>query len=330
MTQMAAATRVRRPSIWLLLALGALLAAPASASATPAPVEVLTGLGSGATVAVGDTSLINDTTPHVIDVSFSGATYLATDSAGVVAGTGCAQVTSTVASCTDPVGKTVNSVSVYASGGPDTITALSLGPRVTETGIDGNGGDDTITTGPTRDELRADDGDDLLDGGLGPDQLLGMEGVDTATYTSRTEAVTVSVDAENTPDGAGGGSEGDHTDTENVIGGAGDDKIGGSKKPIRGDDKFSNKSLPSNVFTGGPGNDKLSGGYDKDELDGGAGNDRLSGEKGSDQLDGAAGKDRLSGGPQKDKLKGGPGKDRCSGGKGNDRGRQCENESSIP
>jgi Ca2+-binding RTX toxin-like protein len=225
-------------------------------------------------------------------VSYSGGAYLVSDSAGVAAGPDCTQLTPTLASCVPAIG-VIEYVGVYASGGADTITAISLGPTVTATGMDGNGGDDRITTGPTSDEHRADQGNDVLDGGLGPDQLLGQEGVDTATYASRSEAVTVSIDSEETPDGAAG--EGDYTDTENVIGGAGNDTIVGSRQASKGAvDKILNKSLPANVFTGGAGNDRLSGGFGKD------------------------------------KLKGGSGKDRCSGGKGKDRARQCERESGIP
>ena len=147
-----------------------------------------------------------------------------------------------------------------------------------------------------------------------------MAGIDTATYASRTEPVTVPTRAaptvtldrhRATPDGAAG--EGDDVDTENVIGGSGDDTITATTREQSScrQDQLS-KSDPADVFTGGPGNDRLSGGF------------------GADQLDGGAGKDRLSGGDGKDKLKGGAGKDRCNGGKSKDRARQCEREAGDP
>lgn len=311
MTQMAAPARAPRRSIWFLLAFGALQVVPSSASATAAKVEVI-GQGSRATVFVGSTNLVNDATPHVVTVSSLGGAYLVTDSAGVAAAApNCAQVSATLASCANPVGTAVDRVDIYASGGADTITATSLGQTVTSTAVDGNAGDDTITTGPTMDEIRADEGDDILDGGLGADSILGQEGIDTTTYATRTDAVTVSIDSEETPDGTA--SEGDNTDTENVIGGAGDDTIIGSTQASKGAvDKILNKSEPAGVFTGGAGNDRLSGGFGADRLDGGAGNDRLSGGDG------------------KDKLKGGAGKDRCNGGKSKDRARQCERKAGIP
>jgi Ca2+-binding RTX toxin-like protein len=263
-----------------------LLALPSSAGATAAKAEVY-----GPAVFVGGTNLIHDTSPHVIDVSYSAGAYLVSDSAGVAAGPDCTQLTPTLASCVPAMG-VIEYVGVYASGGDDTITATSLGPTVVETGMDGNGGNDRITTGPTKDELRADDGDDLLDGGLGPDALLGMAGTDTTTYASRTEPVTVSIDTKLTPDGAAG--EGDDVDTENVIGGSGGDRISGDPKRIDFDKKQLSKSDPANVFSGGAGNDRLSGGFGKD------------------------------------KLKGGAGRDRCSGGKGKDRAKSCERKSGIP
>ena len=334
MTQPVAATRARTRSILFACAAGALLLAPAGASAAATPVEAYGIYGIGTVQAIAN---ITEPAPRVIAVSYSGGAILVSDSGGVVAvGPNCAQVSPTIVSCTNPPGFVIRDVTVFAPAGDDQITATSLGPNVTQTYIDGNGGNDTMTTGPTADQLRADEGDDMLDGGLGPDQLEGMAGIDTATYANRTEPITIKINSAETldgivgdPDGADGGAEGDNVDTENVIGGSGDDTIEGQKS-AQGSGAKLTKSLPEGIYTGGPGNDTLAGGYDSDQLLGGPGNDRLLGEQGSDKLDGESGKDRLSGGTQKDRLKGGAGKDRCSGGKGNDRARQCENESSVP
>jgi Ca2+-binding RTX toxin-like protein len=317
MTRMPAATRTRTLSILLACAAAALLVAPAGASAISTPVEATTYTTGRASVSAF--ASLNDLAPRTIDVSYSGGAIRVSDSGGVTAvAPNCAQVSPTIVSCTNPAGSVIDDVFLYTPNGPDTITATSLGPNMKTTYIDGNKGNDTITSGPTTDAIRADEGDDLIDGGLGGDTLDGMEGIDTVTYASRSEGITVSLnDPVPDPDAPetaalneGAVGEGDSVDVENVIGGSGDDTmIGGD--PVRGFGKTA-KSLPPNVFRGGPGND------------------RLSGLAGADQLDGGAGKDRLSGGDGKDKLKGGAGQDRCNGGKSKDRARQCERERSIP
>ena len=78
----------RRTAIPASLAvLAALLLMPAAASAAPSSVELSTFLD----VVAGE----GDSTPHLIDVSFTGGVYVVTDSAGAVAGAGCTQVSST-------------------------------------------------------------------------------------------------------------------------------------------------------------------------------------------------------------------------------------------
>ena len=94
--------------------------------------------------------------------------------------------------------------------------------------------------------------------------------------------------------------------------------------------------VETDIFTGGPGNDRFNGGRGDDSLVGNGGddtlkggkgndiliggpdNDYLDGGKGSDFLKGGAGDDTLVGGPKKDSLHGGRGDDTLKGGKGND------------
>ncbi|MCO6419079.1 hypothetical protein JYK14_23385 [Siccirubricoccus sp. KC 17139] len=73
---------------------------------------------------------------------------------------------------------------------------------------------------------------------------------------------------------------------EDVIGGAGNDTIGGNEL--------------GNRLWGGEGNDSLSGLAGSDTLEGGAGADTLDGGAGNDTLDGGAGPDLLLGGPGDD------------------------------
>ncbi|MTE00634.1 hypothetical protein GIY56_10070 [Paracoccus sp. YIM 132242] len=134
----------------------------------------------------------------------------------------------------------------------------------------GNGLSNLIVGNAGNNILSGGTGADTLEGGLGNDTLDGGSGTDTIRFTAST-AVSVNllkVAAQNTGSG---------TDTirnvENVVTGAGNDRIIGS--------------AVANILTAGSGNDALSG------L---AGNDRLTGETGNDRLQGGTGNDLLTGG----------------------------------
>jgi len=80
------------------------------------------------------------------------------------------------------------------------------------------------------------------------------------------------------------------------------------------------KSVPVPVtLRGGPGDDRLVGGWDDDKIVGGAGNDVLVGRGGDDRLYGGPGRDKLLGTSGDDLLRGGPGRDKEIGGAGKDR-----------
>lgn len=137
--------------------------------------------------------------------------------------------------------------------------------------LDGRGGDDDLLGGG---------GNDLLEGGPGADDLQGGTGTDIVTYSSRSTAVTVSLDGA-ANDGASG-SEGDnaHTDVEYVIGGAGDDVITGS--------------TANNTLDGGAGDDVISGGAGADKIYLGPGDDTYDAgptKDGGDQVYGGSGFD---------------------------------------
>jgi hypothetical protein len=116
-----------------------------------------------------------------------------------------------------------------------------------------------------------------------------------------------------------------------IIGGAGDDIIGGSElgdflDGAGGADWIRGRG-GDDIMYGGDGNDSLSGeagrdtlygGHGDDGLSGGDGDDSLFGEAGSDGLDGMAGDDRLDGGAGDDFLYGWEGRDDLRGGDGND------------
>ena len=106
-------------------------------------------------------------------------------------------------------------------------------------------------------------GDDRLDGGQGADVLIGDEGRDTATYADRREPVTVTLDGV-----ANDGAQTDFAlddvrdDVEAVEGGAGDDRLTGSR--------FANQ------LDGNGGDDTLDGAGGADDVAGGAGRDSVS------------------------------------------------------
>ncbi|MFC0202010.1 M10 family metallopeptidase C-terminal domain-containing protein [Paracoccus rhizosphaerae] len=110
----------------------------------------------------------------------------------------------------------------------------------------------------------------VLDGGGGIDTL----------DASRAAGVTIDLDRA----GLQKTGQGDVTilNFENVVGGAGRDRL------------FGNSA--GNDLSGGDGNDQLEGRGGDDTLNGGAGNDKLSGAGGADELEGGAGADLMFGG----------------------------------
>ncbi|MFM8750271.1 beta strand repeat-containing protein, partial [Rhabdaerophilum sp.] len=98
---------------------------------------------------------------------------------------------------------------------------------------------------------------DLIAGGGGADILDGGAGIDTATYSTSTAGITVSL---NGGAGVGGDAQGDIlTNFENITGSAFNDTITGNAF--------------ANVLNGGDGHDILDGGAGADTLTGGNGND---------------------------------------------------------
>jgi Ca2+-binding RTX toxin-like protein len=106
-------------------------------------------------------------------------------------------------------------------------------------------------------------------GSAGADTLDGGAGVDTALYTDKTAAVSVTLSGStNATVLVGGVAEDTIRNVENVTGGSGNDILTGDSS--------------ANMLIGGVGNDKLSGGGGQDVLVGGNGNDTLDGGAGAD------------------------------------------------
>jgi Ca2+-binding RTX toxin-like protein len=276
--------------------------APAAASAAPSTASVDSG--------ILDVLPTDQSTPHSIDISFSGGSYTVTDTAGITPGAGCSPAGPNAVSC--PEGSDILAVAVDGGAASDRIKISSLGTFPgnndqfrTAAGLFGEGGNDTIVGSDRADLIRGGDGDDMIDGGLGGDSINGQRGVDTVTYASRPASQPVYVNMQQNfdgvapPSGSSGGREGDSPEVENVIGTPGNDTIIGFNS--RGD-IYDNSA--ANTFTGGGGNDLLVGLEGADRLLGGPGNDRLLGGGQKDKLVGAGGRDKCIGGPSKDKAKG--------------------------
>jgi len=180
--------------------------------------------------------------------------------------------------------------------------------------LNGYGGNDTITGGDQNDTIDGGDGNDSLNGGAGNDLLTGGSGndsmnggadVDTVTYESTNQGVTVSLVA-GTASGAEIGSD-TLSNIENVTGGSGNDNLTGNGLTNRleglgGNDVLSAIGGNGNVLRGGLGNDTLNGGSGNDVLQGNDGADSFTGGTGADDFfidaqdvffDGGGGYDRL-------------------------------------
>jgi Ca2+-binding RTX toxin-like protein len=154
---------------------------------------------------------------------------------------------------------------IIGGAGADTITGSS-----SDNVLDGGAGNDTLYGGLGNDTLRGGAGNDVEhgDGGNdtfdqesaenGNDTLVGGAGIDTVDYSQRTNALVVVMDGV-TASGESGEADTISTDTENLIGGAGDDSLTGNAL--------------DNQIQGGPGVDTIFGLAGDDVIDGNAGQD---------------------------------------------------------
>jgi len=155
----------------------------------------------------------------------------------------------------------------HQTGGSGPITQFD---NADDVDIDGDGNADFVS------------GNDTIDGGSGDDFMDGGRGIDTASFASWTEGVTVSIGTNG--NGFASNDSGTETDTlrnfENISGSAFNDFIVGSND--------------NNVLTGGDGGDALFGRGGSDTMLGGNGDDFLRGSDGDDILNGGTGYDRVS------------------------------------
>lgn len=150
------------------------------------------------------------------------------------------------------------------SGGDDAFNSFAGNDT-----LYGNGGDDVLFAGDGNDRLFGGEGNDLLFGGKGNDLLIGGNGSDTASYANTIAPVTVSL-LVTTAQATGWAGTDTLQQIENLIGGAGNDKLTGNAL--------------GNFIKGGAGNDTISAGGGNDVIEGGNGNDALNGGDGIDTL----------------------------------------------
>lgn len=147
----------------------------------------------------------------------------------------------------------------------------------------GGGGNDQIAGGGGSDVMYGGDGDDVMrNTGTGRNVYYGGSadadsGIDAVSYEGLSTAVTVSLASGGTN---GNGSTEQFFGIENLIGGAGNDRLEGDNA--------------ANQLRGGEGQDVLTGGLGADSLYGGAGNDWMDGGAGADLFNGGEGTDTVS------------------------------------
>jgi Ca2+-binding RTX toxin-like protein len=178
---------------------------------------------------------------------------------------------------------------LFGFAGNDTLSGGRDDDRLI--GAEGN---DKLYGGNGADRLLGGLGRDLLMGGLGDDDLIGGGGIDTVSYAGTATPTGVRVSLQRGR--AEGAYDGDDlVSIENIIGSAGDDRLGGSTF--------------GNLIRGVVGDDSIFGGRGDDTLSGGAGSDTLIGGSNDDRLYGGGSDDTVTGGFGTDRMRGGQGAD---------------------
>ena len=173
---------------------------------------------------------------------------------------------------------------VFSAAGNTTTGGAAFASNMT---IYGGAGNDTLRGGDGDDTYNGGDGDDTFQTGTaddGSDTMNGGAGTDIADYSTRTTAVTVTIDG-TANDGATAGAEADDVeiDVETLKGGTAGDSLTGS--------------TTANTISGGGGNDTITGGDGIDILNGDADDDTFAegaAANGGDTMNGGAGTDTVS------------------------------------
>jgi Ca2+-binding RTX toxin-like protein len=306
-----------------LLCLGlspAALASTVSKSGATVTYTAQVSEGNNLTVTVSGSNFVfseaADGTPVTIqDTDVGGCISFGSNTANCPT-SGVTQIVVFLRDLNDTVSLSTISIAVTLNGedGNDTLTGGSGADS-----LDGGAGNDTLVGNAGGDSFASTAGNDSATGGTGndvfnmgsaadgADVFTGDAGTDTANYSARATALTITLWDTTANDGAAGetddlryvapsGFTGTANTIEIVQGGSANDTITGSRC--------------GNTLQGGGGNDVLngqpdSGGAcagaavtitDNDTLEGGTGNDTLNGLSGNDTLRGGSGADVFNGG----------------------------------
>ncbi len=223
---------------------------------------------------------------------------------------------------------------VELDGGVGNDTLAGAGP--TDGYLLGREGNDVITGSDGDDDVRAGEGNDTVNTGTGDDYVDEGSGADTVNTGSGNDRIRGSITADNGDVLDGGAGLGDSIDlrdrtaplnisfngvADDGEAGEGDNLIGIERVDSgEGDDTLTGGPAPEQLFSN-DGHDVIDGGPGPDELGGGQGNDVVRGGSGNDNLDGGDGADQLDGGEGDDDFYGGffdSGADSMAGGEGID------------
>jgi hypothetical protein len=254
--------------------------------------------------------------PSGVEIRDTGAT--------ITAGGGCTSISPNRVRCIDP--DTI--VEVTLGDGDDVLRNLLDEEWAALRGGDGNdrldggrnfyGAPEYLFGGAGDDVLRGGDGSDVLDGGPGADLMSGGTSYDVFTaglavpnedkvsYARRTARVRADADIEAADDGERGEGDTIMADVEVIVGGTGNDVLGGITTNLVYGEGIGRSGM---TLEGRAGDDVLRGTRARDGIDGGPGKDLLRGEKGSDRLSGGGGDDTLVGDKGRDRLQAGSGDD---------------------
>jgi hypothetical protein len=204
---------------------------------------------------------------NLLTVTGSSGTFTIEDAvSSISAGSGCTQLASKRVRCSSGWNNQIDSIQLDLRDLDDSV----VNSAAIDIEVTGGDGADKLTGGAYGDKLYGGNGDDLLDGGAGSDVISGDDGRDRVSYATRTAPVDVNLGSWWGGDGESGEWDFVSSSIEEVVGGAGNDRLTGTSA--------------GNTFIGGDGNDILDGRDGNDVLEGGAGNDRFEGGTGDDAL----------------------------------------------
>ena len=170
-------------------------------------------------------------------------------------------------------------------------------------GIDGLGGNDTLSGGA---------GSDSLAGGAGDDSLLGGDSIDTIIADDLTERTSNAAGTDIVDAGAGNDIVVSYGGADTLEGGSGIDLATVDRSAATTDLGFTVDG--AGVLTSSEG--LLATGFERFQLRSGTGNDTIIGGPGNDDLRGGAGADSIVGNGGDDDINGGDGNDTLSAGAG--------------